>query len=66
MYIIDIPTKLFLIPFFFLQELSNYGKTQEVVLQIAVDQVHELNSGVEWYTDFLQANFADYMHPVLE
>ena len=61
MYIIDI-----LIPVFFLQELSNYGNRQEVVLQIAVDQVHELNSGVEWYTDFLQANFADYMHPVLE
>lgn len=36
------------------------------MLQIASDQVHQLNGGVEWYTDFLQANFVDYMNPVME
>ncbi|CAK9047172.1 unnamed protein product [Durusdinium trenchii] len=49
---------------------SKYGTgafpSNEVVLQIASDQVHQLNGGVEWYTDFLQANFVDYMNPVME
>ena len=37
-----------------------------MVLQIAADQLHQLNAGVEWFTEFLQANFVDNMNPVIE